>query len=621
MSGARAARAMLDGAPIAMAVIAPDGRVLYSNAKHEALYGRTFSAEGREVVRDVRDFYVNPEDRARLAEQYRSTGVMRDAEVHLKRPDGTTFWALLTWQETIWEGEPARVSWLYNISGVKAAEAAAEEARRVAEAASRAKSEFLANMSHELRTPLNAIIGYAQILQEDAQDLGQEAMLPDLKRIEAAGKHLLGLINGILDLSKIEAGRAELYLESVDLAALAQEVTDLIRPLAGQRANTLRLELPEAPGRLRTDLVKLKQSLLNLLSNACKFTEGGTVTLRLARAEGELRLSVMDTGIGMTDAQAARLYEPFTQADASTTRQYGGTGLGLAITQRFVTMLGGRITLETAPGKGSTFTLHFPDNADPTPAPRRAQTGAPATGDAPVLLLVDDDPEVHDLLGTMLTREGYRVEHVHRGRDAVARALDIRPAAILLDVMMPQVDGWTVLAALKAEAALREVPVVMVSMLDERPLGLSLGAADYLTKPVDRELLAATLRAKLTEGADALVVEDQPEEREAVLAALREAGLKARGAASAPEALTILTHNAPPALLVLDLMLPGMDGFDLLDLLRRERRLKATRLVVITARELTEAERHFLTGEGGTIIAKGPGFRQALLSALPRRGA
>jgi PAS domain S-box-containing protein len=487
------AHALLEAAPISVVILTEEGQYLYRNPAHDAIY----RYEQGQVPRLSREMWVEASERARLLEIFRTTGVLRNAEVQHRRATGDTFWGLLTWQRLVYAGQPALAGWIYDITERKEAEQAMEEARRAAEQANQIKSEFLANMSHELRTPLNAIIGYAQILQEDAEDEGQEHIVPDLRKIESAGKHLLGLINGILDLSKIEAGRMEVYLEPVVVARLAEEVRTLTAPLAGANENIVDIKVADDVLSMETDITKLKQSLLNLVSNACKFTKKGRVTLdvrsTILQGVPAVQFQVTDTGIGMTPAQQAKLFQPFTQADSSTTRQYGGTGLGLAITKRLCELLGGSVTVSSEAGVGSCFTIVLPMQ------PRQAVVvEAPAAphhpSGAPTLLLIDDDPQVHDVLGSMLGRDGYRVEHVSSGQDAVEAVRKVRPAAILLDVMMPHVDGWSVLSELKKDPELAGIPVIIVSMLDDRPLGLSLGAAEFLTKPIERSTLAETVR-------------------------------------------------------------------------------------------------------------------------------
>ena len=612
------AQRLLEAAPISVVILTEEGRYLYRNPAHNAIYGYDHD----EAPRLSSEMWVDPAERERLLGIFRTTGVLRDAEVRHRRANGDIFWGLLTWQRLEYDGHPALAGWIYDITARKQAEAAIEEARNAAEQANQTKSEFLANMSHELRTPLNAIIGYAQILQEDAADEGQDAMVPDLKKIESAGKHLLGLINDILDLSKIEAGRMEVYLESVSVPALAEEVRTLTAPLAASNGN--RVEITIGPGveTIQTDLTKLKQSLLNLVSNACKFTKDGRVGLSVTtdgRAEDpHIVFEVQDSGIGMTPEQQARLFQAFSQADSSTTRKFGGTGLGLAITKRLCNLLGGDIEVSSEAGAGSRFTITLPLRpGDARKAVEGAASGVSGPDQGATLLLIDDDPDVHDLLGQMLVREGYRVEHATSGPDALTMVQKVRPAAILLDVMMPQVDGWTVLSALKRDPKLAEIPVIIVSMLDERPLGLSLGAAEFLTKPVDRSKLVGTVRqhAGPAKGI-VLLVDPDPAQSAEITQAIGESGRTVECVPDGRAALDWLARHPRPALMVLDLDAAHGEGFSLLDAIRADESLSGVRRILVTDRELSAAEMGYLSGLPGTVISKDEDVAASLLAAM-----
>jgi CheY-like chemotaxis protein/nitrogen-specific signal transduction histidine kinase len=366
-------------------------------------------------------------------------------------------------------------------------------ARREAETANSAKSQFLASMSHELRTPLNAIIGYSEMVEEELRDRAADPLLPDVEKIEAAGRHLLALINDVLDLSKIEAGKMELLAETFAVGAMVEDVASTVRPLVSRNGNVLRVEVAPDSGAMHTDLTRMRQVLLNLLSNASKFTERGTITLRVRREhEHEVVFDVSDTGIGMTREQIARLFEAFTQAEASTSKRFGGTGLGLVISRHFCRMMGGDVEVTSEAGVGSTFSIRLPARLPEHIVPA-VETEAEAPSDAPCVLVIDDDPAARALLRRHLAKAGYRVEEAADGRSGLERARALLPHAITLDVMMPGMDGWAVLEEIKTDPLLADTPVVMATILDERHLGLSLGASEYLTKPIDRQRLLAAV--------------------------------------------------------------------------------------------------------------------------------
>jgi signal transduction histidine kinase/DNA-binding NarL/FixJ family response regulator len=379
------------------------------------------------------------------------------------------------------------------------------KAKHVAEEASRAKSTFLANMSHELRTPLNAIIGYSEMLEEEAQDSSSVETVQDLQKIKSAGKHLLALINDVLDLSKIEAGKMSLHLETFEVSGMIEEIVTTLQPAIRKNSNTLRVRLADEVGMMEADITKVRQILFNLLSNACKFTDHGTISMDVDQSTEEgldwLRFRVTDTGIGISAKQKENLFQEFAQADTSIARKYGGTGLGLAITHRFVQLMKGRIGVESQLGEGSTFTVHVPAQVTPeTVGPLQAEGNSDAFDaiseikiDRDTILVIDDDAAVRELMSRFLGKLGFNVLTVASGEEGLRLAKQVHPVLITLDVVMPAGDGWSVLSKLKADSELSKIPVIMVTIVDNEARGFALGAANYLIKPVDRERLAVLI--------------------------------------------------------------------------------------------------------------------------------
>jgi len=530
-----------------------------------------------------------------------------------------------------------------------------QEAREAAEAASRAKSTFLANMSHELRTPLNAIIGYSEMLAEDFQDEGLEDFVPDLQKIRAAGRHLLSLINDVLDLSKIEAGKMELYLETFEVSRLIEDVVSTVQPLVEKNANTLEIHHADDLGTMYADLTKVRQSLFNLLSNAVKFTEQGTITLDVVRETVDgtdwVTFRVSDTGIGMTPEQVEKLFQAFSQAEALTARKYGGTGLGLAVTRRFCQMMGGDISVESEYGVGSTFTIRLPAEV----VERKAEPMLvaeprfePVLKGASTVLVIDDDPRVLDMMRRFLSKEGFQVETASGGEEGLRLARELCPDAITLDVLMPGMDGWIVLTTLKSDTVLADIPVIMLTIVDDKSKGYALGASEYMTKPIDRERLVAILQkyrsatlpphvepAKdlFTAVSDepratllsryrsapspfhVLVVEDEATTRQMLRRTLEKEGWAVSEAENGRAALERVAEN-PPGLILLDLIMPEMDGFQFMDELRKNEDWRSIPVVVITAQDLTVEDRLRLNGCVEEILQKGAYRREALLAEV-----
>lgn len=626
-------RSLIENATDAIIVVNANGAIRYASPASEQIFGASAETLRQHGLGE----FAHPEDQPRLADASRRmrshAGVSPHIEWRCVQPNGEVRWVESVATNRLDDEVVSGI--VVNLRDVTERRRADELRREkdIAEQANRAKSTFLANMSHELRTPLNAIIGYSEMLEEEAQELGEQTMIKDLTKIHTAGKHLLALINDVLDLSKIEAGKMDLYLEEFEIRDALHDVLATIQPLVQKNGNQLVTELDEHLGAMRSDLTKIRQTLFNLLSNASKFTEKGAITLRAKRETVDGRdwitFQVSDTGIGMTPEQQSRLFEAFTQADSSTTRKYGGTGLGLAITRRFCQMMGGDVNVESAPGKGAMFTIRVPADA---PDPKRSTGIAPS--DAPaapvvltpsepssseiVVLAIDDDPIVLDLLQRSLARESIRVETASDGASGIARARELQPDVITLDVMMPGSDGWHVLAELKKDQELARIPVIMVTILDNRQLGFTLGASEYLTKPVDFDRLADVIRKlQRAAGGRVLIIDDNPGLREMLRSALERAGWTVSEAENGNAALTLLEQETPE-LILLDLMMPEMDGFEFLAAARERPEWHDIPVVVITAKELTADERAWLRERATRVMEKGAYRIDELLKVMRR---
>jgi PAS domain S-box-containing protein len=623
-------RTSFEQAPVGIIQVGLDLTRSWANRRYHQMLGYTPEELAQRSIRDV----INNEDLDRalphLPELVDGSLPSLSLDLRFRHKDGTVIWTEVT--ATVPRNAAGVPQYLLaiveDITERKRTEDAIRQAKEAAEAANRAKSTFLANMSHELRTPLNAIIGYSEMLQEEAEDQGHEEYIPDLKKISGAGKHLLGLINDILDLSKIEAGKMDLYLERFSVSSLIDDVETVIAPLVSTNRNSLVVCRDPAIGEMLADLTKVRQSIFNLLSNASKFTHDGTITLDVVRemaADGEwLLFTVTDTGIGMSEEQLGKLFQEFSQADASTARNFGGTGLGLALSRRLCQMMGGDITVRSTLGKGSTFTIRLPavvrmDRTAPAGAPDTATTmllPSPADNSS-LVLVIDDDPATRDLLQRFLQKEGFRVVTTTNGEDGLRLARELAPDVVTLDVLMPGLDGWAVLARMKGDPALAEIPVIVLTIVDERNMGYALGAADYLTKPIERERLLAALAGyrHLHDGRDILVVDDDALSRQLLCAMLAREGLATREAENGRVALARLQEQAP-AMILLDLIMPEMDGFAFVAELRAHPQWRTIPIVVVTARDISPEDRLRLNGSVEQILQKGTYSREELLSEV-----
>lgn len=596
--------------------------LLVSNTQLREIFPRSahvfhVGASYREVLRSIAEDSGAVDDPARTDDWIEQQYVLRrtEAAVHEIAYDNGS-WVRINERRSV-NGETVAV--FLDVTDQKRREAELAAARDLAETANVSKSQFIANMSHELRTPLNAIIGYSEMLKEETEGLVDAEVLKDLDKIRNAGKHLLALINDVLDLSKIEAGKMQLDFDFIDLGALIEEVAATIKPLADHNGNRFEIKQPDSLVPLWADGMRLKQCLLNLLSNACKFTKAGTVTLDVhceRRGDGEVMMfDVRDTGIGIPPNKLDRLFQQFSQVDASTTRKFGGTGLGLATSRHFCRMMGGDITVTSVIDTGSIFSIALPIRgpglANQMLAPAFDGTAMaandlalPAPGGT--VLVIDDSENDRTLLRRYLEREGFDVITASSGVEGLALLRKHRPAAVTLDIKMDYIDGWTVLAAIRGDVELSAIPVIMVSILSEAERSRTMGAAGFVTKPIDRDQLVPLLEHFTGGGIvrRALVVDDDEASRTMLRRTLEARGWEVQEAENGRQALAAVAQ-ACPDLIMLDLMMPEADGFEVVEALRANTATANIPVLIVTAKELTDAERRRLSADVVGVLQKG----------------
>ena len=630
-TGEAALRTVLETLPVGVLIAEASGKIVDHNSRVEQILGHgvmpTRSGEGpaRWIGFHEDGRPVSPTDWP-LIKVVRQGEHQAELEVEYQRGDGRRSWISFA-------GAPMReadgrllggVVVVSDIDARKRSEHLLAAAKAAAEEANLAKSTFIANMSHELRTPLSAIIGYSEMMLEDFEDAGDAAgSASDMRKIEGNARHLLGLINDVLDLSKVESGKMEVYTESFDTEVMLRDVASTVTSLIEKKNNRLVIEVAPDLGSMRSDVTKVRQVLLNLLGNAAKFTEGGTIELAAWRERGSepemIWFRVSDTGIGMTQEQRARLFQRFMQADSSTTRRFGGTGLGLSLTRALSEMLGGTIRVDSEPGQGSSFTVSLPAIYRSPETTERAEAADIEASEAPgrdLVLVIDDDEHQRALMTRFLHREGFKARTASDGVTGLSLAHDLKPRAILLDVMMPGIDGWSVLSALKAAPELHDIPVIMVTFVEQRALAASLGATDYVLKPVRWDRFKAVMDRFKPPEDSVLVIDDDADTRERLRKLLEGDGWRVTMAENGLEGLDRLASDRPGVVL-LDLSMPVMDGFTFLERMRDRPECAEVPVVVLTALDLTRDDRRRLAGVS-QILNKGDTTMRAVAERLHR---
>ena len=609
--------ALITSAPVAIITIGLDGCVTGWSPAAVSLFGYT---EEEAIGANIDDLVSNHPDVREDAEKLTQHYLNDIGKIQLKsqrtNKDGRLIDVAINAMPVLIDGEVSGYIAIYNdISEL-------EKARRDAEEANHAKSAFLANMSHELRTPLNAIIGFTRIVKRKGEKLLPEKQIENLDKVLVSAEHLLGLINTVLDISKIEAGRMEVHATSFDLKLLINLVAATTQPLLKDGNVAFSTHIPDDLPMVHSDIEKIKQILINLVSNAAKFTHQGEISVNVRQVKDQVEIDVADTGIGISPEAIEHIFEEFQQADSSTTREYGGTGLGLSISRSLARLLEGDLRVASELGVGSTFTVSFPiifgQTAEETATPQAEQSSAGGT--EPLILVIDDNEDAIYLMREMLEGAGYRVAVARDGDEGLAMAGELAPFAITLDIMMPKKDGWQVLHDLKANPITKSIPVILISIVDQKALGYRLGAEDYLIKPLQEDEIITSLQYIKLRGGDKplkklLVVDDDPMVKDMISQLLEGKPYEIQSASDGLDALEKIKADKPDAIL-LDLMMPKLDGFGLLERLKQDSELADLPVIVLTAKLLNQKEKEALRTSAGQVIQKQGISGEQLLSEL-----
>ncbi len=615
--------ALLVNSPVAVVTADLEGNVVSWNPRAEKLFGYT---EGEVIGKSLDDIVTKEgalrQEANKYSDQVISTGRVQ-ATTKRNRKDGSLVDVeLLALQVIVGEELVGYIVIYHDITERVRVEEILRQSKEAAEAASQAKSTFLANMSHELRTPLNAIIGFTRLVKRRVKDVLPKKQLDNLDKVLGSANHLLGLINDILDLSKIEAGRIDVQLNTFDLDGLIDVCLQTVRPLISDDRLYLEKEIdPDLP-LLYTDQEKVRQILINLLSNAVKFTEHGAISVTAQREVDDLVLAVKDTGIGIPEGALARIFEAFQQVDTSTTRKYGGTGLGLSISRHLARLLGGDIGVESTVGVGSTFTVRLPLRYNETkpmvPLPGLQEVSVDQPGGGPLVLVIDDDPNAIYLLEEHLSEAGYRVARAMSGEEGLEKARKLNPFAITLDILLPKEMGWQVLGELKSDATTRDIPVIVVSIVDDKDRGYRMGAFDYLVKPFDQENLLHVLgRISPPDRSPkrVLIVDDDPDVVDLLHQLLDGGAYEIEAAENGQLALEAISRQQPDIIL-LDLLMPRLDGFAFIEQLRKQDKLRKIPIIVLTAKTLSAGEQDLLEQGISSVFQKQQLDNEALVQEI-----